>query len=615
MKIAALTWTFATVGHLDAQLFQQLAKAAERSLGDYSQPVSNAAHARQLENVNEGNSDVQIFVALKKVAEWHVHDFNTQELAKAASSCCRSTSSDSACACMSSGGVADAAASLPDSTNGRLDAAGFTEEHTGNSGSNSNDDGYGSDTSKEDIDHLEEASRQRSLEASRSYLDVRSEGDIEDLVEASVSEKASVNGEPRDMVTAPLRKALTGEGYKIIGTHSGIKLCLWAKNQLRGRGGCYKHTFYGITSYQCMNASPNLACANKCVFCWRHHTNPVSKEWRWKTDDPSIIVKESIMQHVNMIKGLANNGMKGVQPDRLQAAQTVRHCALSLVGEPITYPRINEMVGELHSRNISTFLVTNGQFPDAVRDLRPITQLYLSVDAPTAGSLKIIDRPLFSDSWERLQQSMRYLKAKQQRTTARLTLVKGFNMGDLDGYANLMALGHPTLIEVKGMTICGGEGKNPANPLTKEDNMPSNAEVMNFSLALVQRLSEMKEAGADLPPYGVACAHAHSRCVLLARMDVLRGKDGTWRTWIDFDAFHRFERRWTQTGEKFRFTDYIEDTPSWALVGAEEAGIDPNEEWTIASLKKKDRSEVEAFKERELSNLQAQLATFKVHSA
>ena len=39
-------------------------------------------------------------------------------------------------------------------------------------------------------------------------------------------------------------------------------------------GGCYKHTFYGITSYQCMEATPSLACANKCVFCWRHHKNP-----------------------------------------------------------------------------------------------------------------------------------------------------------------------------------------------------------------------------------------------------------------------------------------------------------------------------------------------------
>jgi hypothetical protein len=27
----------------------------------------------------------------------------------------------------------------------------------------------------------------------------------------------------------------------------------------------------GINSYQCMEATPSLACANKCTFCWRHH--------------------------------------------------------------------------------------------------------------------------------------------------------------------------------------------------------------------------------------------------------------------------------------------------------------------------------------------------------
>ena len=42
-------------------------------------------------------------------------------------------------------------------------------------------------------------------------------------------------------------------------------------------------------------------------------------------------------------------------------ALQVRHCALSLVGEPIMYPRINEMLRLLHARGISSFLVTNAQ--------------------------------------------------------------------------------------------------------------------------------------------------------------------------------------------------------------------------------------------------------------
>jgi tRNA wybutosine-synthesizing protein 1 len=71
------------------------------------------------------------------------------------------------------------------------------------------------------------------------------------------------------------------------------------------------------------------------------------------------------------------------------------HCALSLVGEPIMYPEINRFLRMLHDKKISSFLVTNAQFPEAIRQLEPCTQLYVSVDASTKDSLKRIDRPLF----------------------------------------------------------------------------------------------------------------------------------------------------------------------------------------------------------------------------
>jgi tRNA wybutosine-synthesizing protein 1 len=71
------------------------------------------------------------------------------------------------------------------------------------------------------------------------------------------------------------------------------------------------------------------------------------------------------------------------------------HCALSLVGEPIMYPEINRFMRMLHEKKISSFMVTNAQFPEAIRQLEPCTQLYVSVDASTKDSLKKIDRPLF----------------------------------------------------------------------------------------------------------------------------------------------------------------------------------------------------------------------------
>ena len=82
-----------------------------------------------------------------------------------------------------------------------------------------------------------------------------------------------------------------------------------------------------------METTPSLACANKCVFCWRHGTNPVGTNWRWEVDPPEAVYKGALEGHygkINMLKG-----MMGVKAERLEEAKRVRHCALSLVGEPI----------------------------------------------------------------------------------------------------------------------------------------------------------------------------------------------------------------------------------------------------------------------------------------
>lgn len=86
------------------------------------------------------------------------------------------------------------------------------------------------------------------------------------------------------------------------------------------------------------------------------------------------------------------------------------------------YPEINKFVDLLHAKNISTFLVTNAQFPDAIKALRPVTQLYVSVDAGNKENLKKIDRPLFRDFWQRYLDSLKALGEKKQRTVYRLTL-------------------------------------------------------------------------------------------------------------------------------------------------------------------------------------------------
>ncbi len=94
------------------------------------------------------------------------------------------------------------------------------------------------------------------------------------------------------------------------------------------------------------------------------------------------------------------------------------------------------------------------QFPDRIRQLVPVTQLYVSVDASNPEALKRVDRrargglpcpacrpnphadrlrghaarrPLFSDYWERFTSCLTALRDKRQRTVYRLTLVRGKN--------------------------------------------------------------------------------------------------------------------------------------------------------------------------------------------
>lgn len=411
--------------------------------------------------------------------------------------------------------------------------------------------------------------------------------DLEDLgtVRNSAKEKArqtskagAVNGEGeagggppptrKDMLTPLVRQSLSKQGYRLIGSHSGVKLCRWTKAMLRGRGGCYKHSFYGIDSHRCMEATPSLACANKCVFCWRHHTNPVGTEWKWNMDPPEMIVENALNHHYKMINEF--KGVPGVLRERLSEGLQVRHCALSLVGEPIMYPEIGRLVSLLHARGISTFLVTNAQFPEALRALGPVTQLYVSVDASSPEALKRIDRPLFPDFWQRFRDSLATLADKGQRTVYRLTLVKEWNMDEMQGYASLVELGKPDFIEVKGVTYCG---ESKRSNLTMS-NVPWHEEVLSF----VERLVAL------LPDYSIASEHEHSNCVLIAHHKFR--VDGRWHTWIDYERFHELVQRFYKTGESFSSLDYVAPLPQWATFGARERGFDPSDTRLLRRSKK-----------------------------
>ncbi|KAM5131411.1 S-adenosyl-L-methionine-dependent tRNA 4-demethylwyosine synthase TYW1-like isoform 1-T1 [Callospermophilus lateralis] len=420
-----------------------------------------------------------------------------------------------------------------------------------------------------------------------SVVDVEDLGKVMDLVKKEKREEEQQEekglfgsrgkkegGEGRAMLTPALREALTKQGYQLIGSHSGVKLCRWTKSMLRGRGGCYKHTFYGIESHRCMEATPSLACANKCVFCWRHHTNPVGTEWRWKMDQPEMILEGAVENHLDMMKQF--RGVPGVKAERFEEGMKVKHCALSLVGEPIMYPEINRFLQLLHQRKISSFLVTNAQFPEEIRKLKPVTQLYVSVDASTKDSLRKIDRPLFKDFWTRFLDSLKALAEKQQRTVYRLTLVKSWNVDELQAYAELVSLGSPDFIEVKGVTYCG---ESAASSLTMA-NVPWHEEVVRF----------VRELVGLIPDYEIACEHEHSNCLLVAHR---RFKiEGEWWTWIDYGRFQELIQEYEDSSgsKSFSAEDYMAKTPPWALFGARERGFDPKDTRHQRKNKSKDVS-------------------------
>jgi len=167
-----------------------------------------------------------------------------------------------------------------------------------------------------------------------------------------------------------------------------------------------------------------------------------------------------------------------------------------------------------------------------------VTQLYVSVDAGTPKALK----------------------DKKQRTTFRLTLVKGAPQLTLVAGHEGLSGRRPDFIEIKSVTFCG---ESKASPL-KLEHVPWHEEAKTFAEAILAQEGLTED-------YELACEHQHSCIVLLAHR---RFKlEGCWNTWIDYDKFHDL----VAEGREFGALDYAAPTPPWALYGSREAGFDPRE--------------------------------------
>ncbi|MEW5936559.1 MAG: 4-demethylwyosine synthase TYW1 [Candidatus Thermoplasmatota archaeon] len=277
-----------------------------------------------------------------------------------------------------------------------------------------------------------------------------------------------------------LRTILERQGYRVVGRHSGVKLCHWlGERLLRGRC-CYKEDFYGIRSHRCLQMTPSLNhCTQTCLFCWRYQGR--SERAITDPDDPKEILDGMIAAHRKLITGY--KGDPRCPPALWEEAWKPRHVAISLSGEPMLYEHLGALIEECHRRGMTTFLVTNGTCPETLERLEPLpTQLYVTVAAPNEAIYKRLCVPVIEKGWERLQSSLALLPSLSTRRVIRHTLVRGWNMGHEDAYARLDMTAEPDFIEPKGYVFVGYSRERMTL-----GNMPSHAEVRAFSRELAKR--------------------------------------------------------------------------------------------------------------------------------
>lgn len=276
---------------------------------------------------------------------------------------------------------------------------------------------------------------------------------------------------------------LEKQQYRIYRDHSAVKMCHWLKESLiRGRT-CYKQHFYGIESHRCLQMTPAInECSHQCVFCWRVQGKDFDvKEWT----EPKEMLDALVERQRKLITGF--KGDDRCTREMYEEARSPNQVAISLAGEPITYPYLSDFLKECHSRGMMTFLVTNGTYPDLLEGLDTLPrQLYVTVAAPDRETYGKVCRPKMDDGWERVLRTLEILPSLDTRTVIRHTLVKGLNLHSPEGYAELDRIADPDLIEPKGYVFVGGSRQR-----LSMECMPSFEEVRSFS-AEIGRISGME---------------------------------------------------------------------------------------------------------------------------
>jgi tRNA wybutosine-synthesizing protein 1 len=255
--------------------------------------------------------------------------------------------------------------------------------------------------------------------------------------------------------------------------------------------------------------TPTLGhCTQSCVFCWRATPETIGIGWEQTQpikggDDPDMIVEGAIAAHQKLIYGWGGNPK--VTKTYLKEALNPIHVAISLEGEPTLYKHLGDLIRSFKSHGFHTvFIVTNGTDPEALRNLgTEPSQLYVSLCAPDENTYESTCRPMINGAWAKVMETLELLKSFNCPTVIRHTLVPKLNMGNINGYADLVKRADPTYIEPKGAMSVGFARKRFAY-----NEMASYEEILAFGKKLAEETS-----------YKIIDEQYESNIVLLSRLE------------------------------------------------------------------------------------------------
>jgi len=321
------------------------------------------------------------------------------------------------------------------------------------------------------------------------------------------------------MIPEQVKKLLRKQHYEIAGKHSAVQICRWTKKSLKNEGVCYKEQFYGIKAHLCCQMTPAVMwCPNKCVHCWRAIEHTIGDELKGEIDSPSEIINKCIEAQRKLLQGFKidphskKKQLSKADQKKWKEAQEPMQFAISLSGEPTVYEKLGDLIEELSKRGKTSFLVTNGLYPEKIKELKEKnqlpTQLYVSVNTSNKELYKRFHRSSKKDAWERLNKTLELLPNIGCRTVFRMNLVRDLNMKEeyIKEYAELIKKSKPMFIELKGFMSVGF-----ARERLGYDRMPTHDEMKEYAEKLVKELNKIDE------PYKILGEKIESRVLVLGK--------------------------------------------------------------------------------------------------